>query len=80
MCLQPLRWSRGQEHTKTVRTKEFKLNYGWDGEKEIGELFDLEKDPHEYKNLFEDEEMGPVREKLLRRLFNWIIETKGVGL
>ena len=60
---------------KTIRTKQYKLSYGFDGEREIGELFDLVADPHEYKNLFDDATYASTRESLLRRLLNWIIET-----
>jgi arylsulfatase A-like enzyme len=60
---------------KTIRTKKYKLSYGFDGEREIGELFDLVADPHEYKNLFVDATYASTRESLLRRLLNWIIET-----
>jgi len=61
---------------KTIRTKTHKLSYGYDGEKGIGELFDLRKDPHEYENLFDSPEIAPVREELLRRILNWWIETQ----
>lgn len=61
---------------KTVRTKTHKLSYGYDGDNEIGELFDLENDPHEYENLFASDACAAVRERLLRRLLDWIIETQ----
>jgi arylsulfatase A-like enzyme len=61
---------------KTVRTKEYKLSYGYDGDKEIGELFDLKSDPYEYKNLFYDDNKRVVREKLLRRILDWHISTQ----
>ncbi len=56
---------------KTVRTREYKLSYGYDGEKEIGELYDLRRDPHEYENQFASPELREVREQLLRKLLNW---------
>lgn len=61
---------------KTVRTKQYKLSYGFQDGKEIGELFDLENDPHEYKNRYDDPIMASVRDQLLRRLMNWIIQTE----
>ena len=61
---------------KTVRTKDYKLNYGLVGEGEVGELFDLINDPHEYENLFDSPGMAPVRETLLRKLLDWIISTQ----
>jgi choline-sulfatase/uncharacterized sulfatase len=61
---------------KTVRTREYKLNYGFDGKKEIGELFDLRKDPHEYTNLFESPEYRDIRESLIRRILNWQLEAQ----
>ncbi|MFA5688005.1 MAG: sulfatase-like hydrolase/transferase [Kiritimatiellales bacterium] len=59
---------------KTVRTREYKLNYGFDGEKGIGELFDLRNDPHEYENLFNSPAYRDVRETLIRRLLDWQLE------
>jgi arylsulfatase A-like enzyme len=61
---------------KTVHTERFKLNYGYTGEKEIGELFDLQSDPHEYKNLFDNKKYSEIKEKLLRKLINWFIKTE----
>ena len=60
---------------KTIRTERYKLSYGYDGKREFGELFDLVADPHEYSNLFGDAECASIRESLLRRLLNWMIET-----
>lgn len=61
---------------KTVRTKDWKLSYGYDGAKVTGELFDLKSDPHEYENLFNKEEHSSIREDLIRKLMNWLIETE----
>ncbi len=55
---------------KTVRTRDYKLNYGFDGEKELGELFDLRNDPHEYENLFDSPKHRDVREGLVRRILD----------
>ncbi|MHB9139919.1 MAG: sulfatase family protein [Victivallaceae bacterium] len=64
---------------KTIRTENYKLSYGYDGEKEIGELFDLKNDPHEYDNLFDKKEHSGTREKLLRKIVNWLISTEQPG-
>ncbi|MBN1445060.1 MAG: sulfatase-like hydrolase/transferase [Candidatus Omnitrophica bacterium] len=61
---------------KTVRTKTHKLNYSFTSEGEKGELFDLSKDPHEYKNVFAEDSYRDVRENLIRRLMDWWIETQ----
>jgi arylsulfatase A-like enzyme len=61
---------------KTVRTRLYKLNYTFDGTDELGELFSLEDDPREYDNLFATEEYADIREKLLRKLLNWHIQTQ----
>ncbi|MHC4871627.1 MAG: sulfatase family protein, partial [Planctomycetota bacterium] len=60
---------------KTVRTKEYKLNYAFDGS-EKGQLFDLVNDPHEYNNLFENNDYIEIREKMIRKLLNWLITTQ----
>jgi arylsulfatase A-like enzyme len=61
---------------KTVRTKNYKLSYGFQDGKECGELFDLKADPHEYNNLYSDPVMGSIRDRLLRQLLNWSIRTE----
>ncbi|MCM8769187.1 MAG: sulfatase-like hydrolase/transferase [Candidatus Omnitrophica bacterium] len=61
---------------KSIRTKTHKLNYGFTAEGEIGELFDLTKDPHEYRNVFVNKAYADIRENLLRRLLDWWIETQ----
>lgn len=61
---------------KTVRTKRYKLSYGFQGGKEIGELFDRGNDPHEYNNLYDAPNMATVRDQLLRRLLDWMIQTE----
>ena len=61
---------------KTVRTKKYKLSYGFQDGKEVGELFDLESDPHEYNNRYEDPSMAAVRDQLLRRMMDWMIQTE----
>jgi len=58
---------------KTVHTREHKLSYGFDGQKEIGELYDLRKDPHEYENQFGSSDYREIRESLIRRLLDWQI-------
>ncbi len=60
---------------KTVHTRDHKLSYGFDGANEIGELYDLRSDPHEYDNLFESPDHQDVRERLLRKLLDWQIAT-----
>jgi arylsulfatase A-like enzyme len=61
---------------KTVHTRKYKLSYGFDGENEIGELYDLKKDPHEYNNLFLSQDYRDVREQLIRKLLNWQITSR----
>ncbi|MCG8451360.1 MAG: sulfatase-like hydrolase/transferase, partial [Pirellulales bacterium] len=40
------------------------------------ELYDLANDPHEYVNLAEDAEHGPVKERLLQELRAWQVRTR----
>lgn len=61
---------------KTIRSESHKLSYGFQNGQETGELFDLHDDPHEYQNRFNDPALAEVREMLLRRLLNWMIETE----
>ena len=62
-------WLVGMTY-KCVRTDRYKLihwvNRGVDGE--LDELYDLEKDPYELKNLYKSRATAPVRDKLKREL------------
>ena len=40
------------------------------------ELFDLIKDPYEKRNLAEDENYRETRDDLIRRLYQWMVDTK----
>jgi len=61
---------------KTVRTRTHKLSYAFTGKGEVAELFDLQTDPHEYRNVFDDPAYRDVRDRLLRRLLDWWIATQ----
>ena len=61
---------------KSVRTKTHKLSYALTREGEVGELFCLDDDPHEYRNVYDDPEQLATREALLRRLMDWWIATQ----
>ena len=62
-------WLVGMTY-KCVRTDRYKLihwvNRGVDGE--LDELYDLDKDPYELKNLYKSRAHAAVREKLKREL------------
>jgi uncharacterized sulfatase len=45
---------------------------------DYGELYDLEEDPDQYRNLFDDPEARPVRDHLMQRLVRANMETAGV--
>lgn len=57
-----------------IRTKQYKLihwygkGYGNDKEIDFWELYDLEKDPHEINNVYEDRKYQQVRSTLITRL------------
>lgn len=55
---------------KMVRTKRWKLNY-YPGHGE--ELYDLENDPHEERNLAADPEHRATRVDLRQSILNWMI-------
>lgn len=42
------------------------------------ELYDLESDPYEFNNLFNDKNMIPVRKKLLKELEDWMKRTEDI--
>jgi arylsulfatase A-like enzyme len=47
---------------------------------EIGELYDLERDPKEFHNLWQQEEYSDLRCDLTKRLFDDIILTRNLGV
>ena len=67
--------------TKTIHTMRYKLVHyvgaTTDGQ-DLGELYDLEKDPWEMRNLYFDPEFGAVIHSLRRQLLDWIVETTRV--
>jgi hypothetical protein len=56
-----------------VRTERFKLLYCLD--KNQSQLFDLENDPYEYKNLIEDPNYKQILQSLREELLLWALET-----
>ena len=64
-------------YTKTIHTKRFKLTQylpEYEG-KDFGELFDMEKDPFEMKNLYFEREYQDVVQKLRFQLYCWLVRT-----
>ncbi|HKJ79700.1 MAG TPA: sulfatase, partial [Prolixibacteraceae bacterium] len=49
-------------------------------EKPIEELYDLREDPMELNNLAEYEEYAEIKQNLKNELYDWMIETKDLGL
>ena len=72
-------WLVGMTY-KAVRTDRYKLihwvNRGKAGE--LDELYDLERDPWEMKNLIASRAHAPVREKLKRELRRLVTEAVGL--
>ncbi len=64
---------RNNIRTRMVRTKTHKLVYRlWSK----NELYDLETDPHELHNLFDNSKYQDVQYELLERLLKWEVETE----
>lgn len=59
---------------KTIRTDRWKLTY-YAG-KPYGELYDLERDPHEFTNLFADPAYRAIREDLIRLALDLVVQTE----
>jgi N-acetylglucosamine-6-sulfatase len=76
---QALPWLVGMTY-KAVRTDRYKyihwVNRARDGE--LDELYDLERDPYELRNLNRSRAMAPVREKLRRELRRLVAEALGL--
>ena len=60
------------QRVRTVVTDRYRMSLR-QGE-EWGELYDLERDPHELENLFEDDAAAPVRSKLTETMLRQVIE------
>lgn len=64
-------WGLGM---KTLTGKNYKLTY-YAGES-YGELYDRTRDPNEYENLWDNEDYQQIREALLKKLLDRVIETE----
>jgi hypothetical protein len=64
-------------HATMFRDERFKLNVyhgSADGEPLEGELYDMQDDPQETRNLWVDPQYGEVKMRLLGRLVDWMLE------
>ena len=64
-------------HATMFRDERFKLNVYHsisDDESSRGELYDMENDPHERNNLWNNAEYAEVKAGLLQRLLDWLVE------
>lgn len=61
-------------NVKTITGRHYKLTY-YAGET-FGELYDRDRDPQEFTNLWDDPDYADVKEQLLRRLLDRVIETE----
>lgn len=67
-------------NTKTIHTKKYKLTQylpEFQGE-DFGELFDMENDPYELKNLYFEPEYQNVVQDLRYKLYCWLVRTTRV--
>jgi len=65
---------------KAIRTERYKLIH-WvnrDRDGELDELYDLEKDPYELKNLIRSKAHASLREKLRKDLRGLVAEAVGI--
>lgn len=60
---------------KGVRTRRYRLAY-CHGVENWGELFDLQLDPRERNNVFDDPAYGHVQQSLMQQLLDWMIRTE----
>jgi len=63
-------------NVKTIRSKEFRMTY-YAG-KDYGELYDLKKDPEELYNLWDDKNYKNIRDGLIKKLLDTLIETEDI--
>ena len=52
----------------------------WQAKKPLEELYDVEKDPEEIANLADDPEYSDLKDQMRTQLFEWMIETRDLGL
>lgn len=64
----------GQYAYRLIRTPRHKLIL-WDQRDKRDELYDLEADPHEAKNLIDEARLADIRDSLRRRLEGWMRQT-----
>jgi arylsulfatase A-like enzyme len=57
-----------------IRTPHYKL-IEWLDPKKPAEFYDIQADPHEKKNLASDPSVGPIKEKLAKKLAEWKAKT-----
>jgi len=72
-------WLIGMTY-KAIRTERYKLIH-WvnrDRDGELDELYDLDKDPYELKNLIASRAYAPIREKLRKDLKRLVAEAVGI--
>jgi uncharacterized sulfatase len=77
-------------HVKTVRTRDYALSYYSPGEEGFrdyehastwargGELYDMAKDPGQFRNVYDDPAYAGVRLALTERLLEWFCNTERV--
>jgi choline-sulfatase len=70
-----LRWREAEGRAKMVRLGSHK--YVYDPMDEIDELYDLNADPWELRNLAREPAYGQVRARLRDRLLDWSVATEG---
>jgi arylsulfatase A-like enzyme len=58
---------------KMVRTERFKYIYRVTGEEE---LYDLERDPNEFRNIASDPDSRGVIDEMRKRLLRWLVDTE----
>ena len=52
----------------------------WQAKKPFEELYDVENDPEEIANLADDPEYSELKDQMRTQLFEWMIETRDLGL
>ena len=52
----------------------------WQAKKPFEELYDVENDPEEIANLADDPEYSDLKDQMRTQLFEWMIETRDLGL